>query len=133
MEQHSNYKALCNASKQFNFNVILSPEKTYPSAKRFICNEDKENGQTVTKDGQEAPYVSPSPSRFIRRGYLRSSTGRKEGPTFELDSVKKTLRFENQPGHAEGITSGGLLKKKADALQMKGAFAKSSASILKMR
>ncbi len=138
MEQlaSSTYKALYNASKHITITVMLSPEKTFPSAKRFICNEDKENGQTVTKEGQELPYVSPSPSKFIerRRGYFRGSTDRKEGPTFELDSVKKTLRFENQPGYAEGITSNNLMKKRVEtAMQMKGAYAKSSANILKMR
>lgn len=132
MEHVLAHKASWSSSKHFPSNSLVSFENSSQKTRTFAFNENKENGMNVCFDTCKTPYISPSPSKLIerRRSYLRSSNDRKEGLAFELDSVKKTLRFENQANQSD---NSGNPKKRGETLSKTLSQQNNKANVLKMR
>jgi hypothetical protein len=87
--QHYNDQKPVLAS--FSITEMVSPGKiagTPSILNQYRINQVEHGNQT---------FVSPSPSRLMRKkgNSLKNSNDRKNLPLNELDSVKKTLRFEN--------------------------------------
>jgi len=131
MEHILNHKAPWSSSKVFNNTPFVSAEKSFQTSRLFTFNENKENGMNMCLESSKTPYVSPSPSKIIerRRSYLRSSNDRKEAYAFELDSVKKALRFENQANQWENSSNS---KRRSEPVA-KTISQQNKPSVLKMR
>jgi len=131
MEHVLSHKAPWSSSKHFNNNILASAEKSFQTSRTFAFNENKENGMNTCYESSKTPFISPSPSKLIerRRSYLRSSNDRKEGLAFELDSVKKALRFENQVNQ---LDNSGNPRRRSEPLS-KTLAQQNKTNVLKMR
>ncbi len=136
MEHILNHKAPWSSSKLLSSHSssAWSAERSFQS-RVFTFNDNKENGAAYLQESSKTPFISPSPSKMLerKRSYQRSSTDRKEAYAFELDSVKKTLRFESQGASQAEIYSLSVNSRRTSDTFLNTSGKKNKINVLKMR